>query len=45
MRGQVIFLVVLDTIRYVYRTGRVPKITAQVASRLSISRYYPVLMA
>ena len=40
MRGRVTFLAVLDTIRYVYRTGRIPKIAAQVASRLSIK---PVL--
>lgn len=36
MRGRVTFLAVLDTIRYVYRTGRIPKIAAQVASRLNI---------
>jgi len=36
MRGRVIFLAVLDTIRYVYRTGRIPKVAAQVASRLNI---------
>ena len=36
MRSRVTFLVVLDTIRYVYRTGRIPKIAAQVASHLSI---------
>ena len=36
MRSRVTFLVVLDTIRYVYRTGRIPKIAAQVASYLSI---------
>ena len=36
MRSRVTFLVVLDTIRYVYRTGRVPKTAAQVASRLNI---------
>ena len=36
MRSRVTFLVVLDTIRYVYRTGRIPKIAAQVASRLNI---------
>ena len=36
MRSRVTFLAVLDTIRYVYRTGRIPKIAAQVASRLNI---------
>lgn len=36
MRSRVTFLAVLDTIRYVYRTGRVPKIAAQVASCLNI---------
>ncbi|UCB44012.1 MAG: DegV family EDD domain-containing protein, partial [Dehalococcoidales bacterium] len=36
MRNRVVFLVVLDTIRYVYRTGRIPKIAAHVASRLNI---------
>ena len=36
MRSRVTFLVVLDTIRYVYRTGRIPKIAAQVAAYLSI---------
>jgi len=36
MRSRVTFLVVLDTIRYVYRTGRIPKIASQVASCLSI---------
>jgi len=36
MRGRVTFLAVLDTVRYVYRTGRLPKIAAQVASRLNI---------
>jgi DegV family protein with EDD domain len=36
MRSRVTFLVVLDTIRYVYRTGRIPKIASQVASRLNI---------
>ncbi len=35
-RDKVSFLIVLDTIRYVYRTGRIPKIAAQAASLLSI---------
>jgi len=36
IRSRVTFLVVLDTVRYVYRTGRIPKIASQVASRLNI---------
>ena len=36
MRRRVTFIVLLDTVRYVYRTGRIPKIAAQVASRLNI---------
>ena len=36
MRGRVTFLALLDTLRYVYRTGRIPKIASQVGSRLSI---------
>ncbi|MFC1985821.1 DegV family protein [Chloroflexota bacterium] len=35
-RDRVSFLIVVDTIRYVYRTGRVPKIAAQVGSMLNI---------
>ena len=36
IRGRVSFLLVVDTIRYVYRTGRIPKIAAQVGSMLNI---------
>ena len=36
IRGKTTFLLLLDTIRYVYRTGRIPKIAAQVGSMLSI---------
>jgi len=36
IRSRVNFLALLDTVRYVYRTGRIPKIAAQVASRLNI---------
>lgn len=36
VRDKVTFLIVLDTIRYVYRTGRVPKVAAQVGSMLNI---------
>ncbi len=36
MRDRTTFLILLDTIRHVYRTGRIPKIAAQVGSMLSI---------
>jgi DegV family protein with EDD domain len=36
MREKVSFVAVLDTIRHVYRTGRIPKIAAQAASVLNI---------
>jgi DegV family protein with EDD domain len=36
MRSRVTFLALLDTLRYVYRTGRIPKIASQVASKLNI---------
>jgi len=36
VRDRATFFIVLDTIRYVYRTGRIPKIAAQVGSMLSI---------
>jgi DegV family protein with EDD domain len=36
VRGKVSFVCVLDTIRHVYRTGRIPKIAAQAASVLNI---------
>ena len=36
MRDKVTALVLIDTIRHVYRTGRVPKIAAQVGSILNI---------
>ena len=42
MRDKVGFLVLLDTVRYVYRTGRIPKIAAQAGSMLSIR---PILTA
>jgi DegV family protein with EDD domain len=40
MRGRVNFVAFLDTIRHIYRTGRIPKIAAQVGSMLNIK---PVL--
>ena len=36
MRGKATFIILLDTIKYVYRTGRIPKIAAQAASVLNI---------
>ncbi|MCK4368791.1 MAG: DegV family protein [Dehalococcoidales bacterium] len=36
MRDKVTFLAFLDTIRHIYRTGRIPKIAAQVGSMLNI---------
>jgi len=36
VRSRVTFLILLDTIRYVYRTGRIPKAAARVGSMLSI---------
>ena len=36
MRNKVTFLILLDTIRHVYRTGRIPKVAAQVGSVLKI---------
>jgi len=36
MRDKVTFLAFLDTIRYVYRTGRIPKVAATIGSILKI---------
>jgi DegV family protein with EDD domain len=36
VRDRVSFLVLLDTIRYVYRTGRIPKVVARVGSMLNV---------
>jgi DegV family protein with EDD domain len=36
MRSRVTFLLLVDTIRYVYRTGRIPKVAARVGSVLNI---------
>ena len=36
MRDKVTFLAFLDTIRHIYRTGRIPKIAAQVGSMLNV---------
>ena len=36
VKGKATFLILLDTIRHVYRTGRIPKVAAQVGSMLSI---------
>jgi len=42
VRDKVIFIALLDTIRHVYRTGRIPKIASQVGSMLNIR---PILMS
>ena len=42
MRSRVSFVVLLDTIRHVYRTGRIPKVAAQAGSMLNIK---PMLTA
>ena len=36
VKGKVQFLAVLDTIKYVYRTGRIPKVASNVGSALKI---------
>lgn len=36
VRGKVTFFALLDTIKHVYRTGRIPKIASQVGSMLNI---------
>jgi len=36
IRSRVTFLILVDTLRYVYRTGRIPKVAARVGSILSI---------
>ena len=36
VRDKVTFVLLLDTIRYVYRTGRIPKVAASVGSMLNI---------
>jgi DegV family protein with EDD domain len=36
VRDKVAFLAFLDTIRYVYRTGRIPKVAANIGSMLNI---------
>ncbi len=36
IRGRVTFLILVGTIRYVYRTGRIPKVAARVGSMLNI---------
>jgi len=36
MRSRATFVILLDTIRYVYRTGRIPKVASQVGSILNI---------
>jgi DegV family protein with EDD domain len=36
VRGKVTFFIVLETIKHVYRTGRIPKVAAQVGSMLGV---------
>ena len=36
VKDKVTFLILLDTIRHVYRTGRIPKVASQVGSMLNI---------
>lgn len=36
VRDKVSFIILLDTIRHVYRTGRIPKVASQVGSMLNI---------
>ncbi|MBI4188242.1 MAG: DegV family EDD domain-containing protein [Chloroflexi bacterium] len=36
VRDKVTFVILLDTIRHVYRTGRIPKIASQIGSMLNI---------
>ena len=36
VRDKVTFIILLDTIRHVYRTGRIPKVASQVGSMLNI---------
>lgn len=36
VRDKVTFLVLLDNIRYIYRTGRIPKVASQVGSMLNV---------
>ena len=36
LRDKVTFIILLDTIRHVYRTGRIPKVASQVGSMLNI---------
>ena len=41
VRDKVFFIAFLDTIRHVYRTGRIPKLASQIGSMLNIK---PILM-
>jgi len=42
MRGKVSLIAVMDTVRYVYRTGRIPKIAALAGSMLNIRPVFTV---
>jgi len=42
MREKVTFVAVLDTVRYVYRSGRIPKVAAQAGSILNIRPIFTI---
>ena len=42
MRERVTFIALLDTVRYVYRSGRIPKIAAQAGSILNIRPIFTI---
>lgn len=42
MREKVTFVAVLDTVRYVYRSGRIPKVAAQAGSILNIKPIFTI---
>lgn len=42
MRERVSLVAILDTVRYVYRTGRIPKIAARVGSMLNIKPMFTI---
>ena len=41
VRDKATFLVLLDTIQHVYRTGRIPKVASQIGYMLNVKRYSP----
>ncbi len=42
VRGKVSVIGIMDTIRYVYRTGRIPKVTARMGSILNIKPIFTI---